>query len=163
MSYPIIPFGSTAVFTGMPNGYNNTYTISISGLVPPSPPSWAFYGDAIGDPAFQIQFGLEASNFGKLIYIQNSPDSMPFDGSATIADWFPQTGWTFTNIPPPSPTTTSNWALTIYNTQGQIITGFGPGYPPAASDPIALRNARYATANEAGAARFRRLVALGYV
>jgi len=39
----------------------------------------------------------------------------------------------------------------------------GPQIPCPVSDPVAKRNAKYATLTEAGSARFRRLFSLGYV
>jgi hypothetical protein len=45
---------------------------------------------------------------------------------------------------------------------GEVLTFMGE-QPPTPTDPITLRNNKYATATESGAVRFRRLVSLGYV
>ena len=44
---------------------------------------------------------------------------------------------------------------------GQVLTYMGGDEPTP--DPVAERDAKYATDTEAGAHRFRRLVSLGYV
>jgi hypothetical protein len=44
-----------------------------------------------------------------------------------------------------------------------VLYAPGPQIPCPGSDPVAERNAKYATLTEAGSARFRRLFALGYV
>ena len=83
-------------------------------------------------------------------------------------------GWVIQNDGPPSswgsvydsgdnvefPWEVETWT-DYYNYGAPTLTPIDTSAP--STDPIAQRDAKYATATESGSARFRRLVALGYV
>ena len=104
----------------------------------------------------------------------NRPYYVKTNGSLDYEDWsyvIVDNEWTIYNdnisspytfgsssANPYYPTEVDNWTANIEGAGTPVIT-----FASASSDPVAQRDAKYATATEAGAVRFRRLVGLGYV
>lgn len=112
-------------------------------------PSLYFVYDVVeGQPAgltfkiYQIVGESSTSTVAEMGYITNVLDYAANLEDVAVEDWVSFQGEDFV---------------------GMTMRGLGGSQPPPQTDPIALRDAKYATATETGAKRFRRLVSLGYV
>lgn len=147
MSYPIIPIGSTATFSGLASGLDLTYVISVSSD-PLNDGSRIRYQDEPGNPLLYFDFLTQEPNAGQLEVLSNYPTN-DF-GIDYYDDGSGYKLWLFNNpdyfVLDPEP----NWSFVVEN-NGQVLYGVGPGYSPTPSqntfglpaDVVALITSRF--------------------
>ncbi len=126
--------------------------------------------NGIYEKVSDIKYVLQSDNTKQLFYNQ-APPSLPFLPDFWKFSPNPYTGneaYSY-QVPdknnPPCPQSLPasddpNWSIGV---QGTLPLPSIAVYSIPTLDPIAERNAKYSTATEPGSARFRRLLALGYV